>query len=304
MMEYPFLQSEQLGVISSRVKDWLVALQRRASHTANFTLKNALQILVGLWICERALLDAEEFSYTKSQAQEVCQDIAPDTDIFTHLLHFDPPLVLLSTGILRFCKLRNEGLELFAEKISQLLQEHRDQDEAEANELFITRFLLHGLHLHPTLTAYSLPEISANDLILADDDATKALIINITAATQYGQVTLSAEEASVKPIHSILPILTIDYFRAYNLELGMQLLRCMRYLNLCENPSFYTSLNFLIAQQQPDGRLGFLAREITLSQISQEHFGYDLNIFLPHTVSFLWTIAEATNSQFILPKSF
>jgi hypothetical protein len=304
MVEDPFLQSEQLKVISSRARDWLVALQRQASHTANFSIKNALQILVGLWICERALLDADGFSCTKSQAQGVCQYIAPDRDIFTDLLHADPSLVLLSIGILRFCNIHNRDLELFAEKISQLLQEHRDENEEEANELFIPRFLLHRLHLHSSLTANSLREISPHDLILVDDEATRSLVINIIATTQYGQITLSTEEKRVRFVHSILPILTIDYFRTYNLELGMQLLRCMRYLNLCKNPGFYTSLNFLIAQQQLDGRLGFLAREIAHLQLSQENFESDLKIFLPHTLSFLWTIAEATNSQFILPKSF
>jgi hypothetical protein len=303
MVEYPFLQPEQLRVISSRARNWLVALQGQASHTANFTLKNALQILVGLWICERALLDTEDLSYTTAQAQQVCQRVAPDTDI-TNLLYSDTPLILLSTGILRFCNIRNSHLELFAEKISQLLQEHKDENQEDANELFITRFLLHRLHLHPTLTAYSLAEVSASNLILADAAATKSLIIDIVAATQHGQVLLAAEEKTTKLIHSILPILTIDYLRTYNIELGMQLLRCMRYLNLYKHPSFYTSLNFLIAQQQLDGRLGFLAHEITLLPMRQEDFECDLKIFLPHTVSFLWTLAEATNSQFILPTSF
>src|SRR5258707_301157 len=190
MMEYRFLQSEQVRLISSRARDWLVGLQKRVDNNANCTIRNAFQILVGLWICERALLDDKEFSYTKSQVQNVNQCTASHTDVFTDLLHADPP------------------------------------------------------------------------------------------------------------------ILMVHYFRIYNLELGMGLLRCMHYLDLCKNRSFYTGLNFLITQQQLEGRFGFLAQEISQLPISREQFEPDLNIYLPHTVSFLWTIAEITNPQFILANSF
>lgn len=303
-MEYRFLQSEQVRLISSRARDWLVGLQKRVDSNANCTIRNAFQILVGLWICERALLDDKEFSYTKSQVQNVYQCIASHTDVFTDLLHADPPLVLLSTGILHFFNVQNIHLELFAEKISQLLQEHTDQNEEEANELFINRFLLHGLHLHSPLPSYSIREMPACDLIQADDTVTRSLITDIAAATQYGQITLSTEKKFVQALHSILPILMVHYFRIYNLELGMGLLRCMHYLDLCKNRSFDTGLNFLITQQQLEGRFGFLAQEISQLPISREQFEPDLNIYLPHTVSFLWTIAEITNPQFILANSF
>ena len=309
-MEYRFLQPEQLTLIGSRARDWLVELQKSALGSAHYTLRNTLQILVGLWICERALLDDKVLSCTKSQLQHVYRcttshtDHTDNTDLFTALLHADPPLVLLSTGISRFFGVQNIHLELFAEKVGQLLQEHPDRDDKEANELYITRLLLHRLNLHAPLPEYSIREMPVWDLIQADDNATSSLVTDITAATQYGQSTLAAESEFVRALHSILPILMVHYFRNYNLELGMRLLRCMHYLNLWKNRSVSTGLHFLITQQQPDGRCGFLAQEISQLSISGDQFEADLNIYLPHTVSFLWTIAEITHPQFILATSF
>jgi hypothetical protein len=303
-MESRFLQPGQINLIGSRARDWLVGLQKLVDGHANATMRHALQILMGLWICERALLDDKAFSCTKSQLQNVCQCTASLEDGFTALLHADPPLVLLSTGILRFFNFQNIQLELFAQEISHMLQEHADHSDEEANELFVTRFLLHSLHLHASLPSYRMREMPACDLIQADDMVTRSLVTGITAATQYGQIMLTTGKNFAQALHAILPILMVHYFGIYNLELGMDLLRCLHYLNLHENRSFYTGLNFLIAQQQQGGHFGFLARETSPLPISGNQFELDLNIYLPHTVSFLWTLAEITNPQFILANSF
>ncbi|GLV59270.1 hypothetical protein KDH_60970 [Dictyobacter sp. S3.2.2.5] len=127
---------------------------------------------------------------------------------------------------------------------------------------------------------------------------------NIAAATQFGQVTRGLEADSLRTLSSLLPILMLDSFRDYNLEAGMQILRSMRYLHLYDHKSRGAGLNFLLAQQQADGRFGFLSHELTQLNPEEQQASPDLYVYLPLTVSFLWTVAETAHPQFVLAQSF
>ncbi len=303
-MESRFFSAVQLHQIGIRSRDWLLALQQRVYPASQFTTRYALQILLGLWICERGLLGDAEFSFTRSYAHKVCQYIPEGTDTVVGSLSSDPALVLFSLGILRFFNVYNSQIELFATHISRLLQEHSDQNDVEADELFLIRFLLQRLHLQPPLPPYFLREIPTRDLVNADDITIGNIIKNITAATQYGQSMPTMKTDFLRTLSSLLPVLMLDYFRLYNLEVGMQILRAMRYVHLHEHRGGEEGLKFLVAQQQRNGRFGFFAHEIAQLYLSEAASEPDFKVYLPHTVSFLWTIAEATHSQFILAQSF
>jgi hypothetical protein len=302
-VESRFFSAAQLHQIGTRSRDWLLALQQRADPAAHGSIKYTLQILMGLWICEQGLLNDTELSTTRAYAHHLDQCILEGDNVTIDLLSSDPALVLFSLGILHFFAIYKSPLELFAAHISKLLQEHSDQNEIEANELFLTRFLLQQLYLHAPLRSYSLYAISARDLLNANEVAIRDIVKNIAAATRYGQTmpTMKTEETDI--LASLLPVLTLDYFRLYNLEIGMQILRAMRYLHLYEHRGWETWLQFLIAQQQPDGRFGFFAHELARLHLSEET-EQDFRVYLPHTVSFLWTITEVARSQFILVQSF
>lgn len=297
------LITENIRAVGAYTRDWLVALQDQIEPASDLNPRYALQILVGLWICEQGLIEDQSYTRTMAYAQKVNQYIPEDPEEALDFLYADPALALFSLGILHSFDIQNRQIELFATKISELLREHTDQDEKEANELFLVRFLLRRLHLHPPLPAYKLRELPPSTLIQADDTTIVMLIKNIAAATQFGQVTYSMDTDAIRSLSSLLPVLMFDYFRSYNLEAGMQILRCMRYLHLYDNQSWTPGLNFLLAQQT-DGRFGFLAYELTQLEATEQQVSPDLYVYLPLTVSFLWTIAEASHPQFVLARSF
>ena len=307
MMDYRFLPPEQVQLIATRSRDWLITLQKRTQGEAHFAQKHALYLLVGLWLCEKGLLADQECPYTRQQVQQVYQFLTSHASTHPDALYADPLLVLLSTGIMRSFDVQHETLEAFAQSISTLLQEHSDASIEEANELFPTRFLLHRLQRHPSLSTYTLREMPATALLQADETVVKALTTDITAVTRYGQSKLALDTPFMHAVRAFLPIIMLDYFRVYNLEMGMHLLRCMAYLRHSDHRSVATGLHFLATQQHLDGRFGFFTHEISRLPGSSEHSKQreeDFKIYLPHTVSFLWTLADVTNPDFSLCTSF
>jgi len=303
-MESCLFSATQLHQIGTRSRDWLRGLQHHSPPSSQFPIRHAFQILLGLWICEQGLLEHAEPSSTRRYAHKVGRYIPEDTDDVADLFSSDPTLALFSLGILRFFNIRNRQLELFATHLSRLLQEHSDQDDLEANELFLIRFLLQRLRLHSPLPSYSLKEIAPGDLINADDRTIGNVVKNITAATHYGQAAPATKKDFLQALSTLLPVLMLDYFRLYNLEIGMQILRAMRYLHPGENKGWEGGLKFLVAQQQYNGRCGFFAHEMAQLHMSEAKYEQDFQLYLPLTVSFVWTIAETAHSQFILAQSF
>jgi len=298
------LTSEQIQSAGTQAQAWFITTQDLITPDASLNPRYAFQILVGLWISEQGILEDQRYPCSSTYAATIGQYLPEDTDDALNFLYSDPALALFSLGILRFFDIHNEQLELFAQKISELLHNHTDQNEDEASELFLVRFLLRRLNLHSRLSSYTLRKVDPITLIHADDSVISKLVKNITAATHYGQMTRSIEPDMRASLSSLLPILVLDSFRAYQLEEGMQLLRCMRYLHIHEKNDRIDSLPFLLAQQQPDGRFGFLADEIQKIESTDQPASADLSIYLPLTVSFLWTIAEVAHPQFILAQSF
>lgn len=303
-MEQCFLSIEQIQSIGVRTKAWLLSLSQQAEELPACAIKQRLQILVGLWLCERALLQDNNFSATQAYIPHVSRHLSASNDIFTDLLHADPPLVLLALGIVRFFHSHDQQLEAFAKQVSQLLQTATDASELADNALFLTYFLLRRLEPSTHLPAYALQEMPTSTLLQTDDATVRTFATNIIAATNYGAAELSAEAHFVQVARALLPTWMVYHLHQYHLEAGMQLLRCMRYLHLQQHHSFLAGLRFLAAQQQQDGRFGFFAQAIAQTQPSKDALISDLLIYLPHTVSFLWTIAEATNPEFLLTGSF
>jgi hypothetical protein len=302
-MELRFFLASPLHQIGTRSRDWLLSLPQNCTFASANTTRYALQTLLGLWICEYGLLEDETFPASRSYACTLGQCFPADSDALMGVFSADPALMLFSLGILRFFNIRHAQLELFITHIGRLLQAHSDQSEGEANDLFLTRFLLRQLQLHPPLSSYPLQKVSARDLINAEGDRVKSVMQNIIAATQFGQIRL-VDFDFLNILSSLLPVLMLDHFCAYNLEIGMQILRAMTYVQLHEQREWQAGLAFLVAQQHCSGRFGFFAQEAAQMHLSVSEAEQDCKIYLPHTVSFLWTIAEAAHPPFILAQSF
>lgn len=302
-MEPRFFSTAQLHQIGTRSRDWLLGLPQNCSSTSANTTRYALQTLLGLWLCEYGLLEDETFPASRVYACTLGQRLPENYAALMDVFSADPALLLFSLGILRFFAIQHAQLEIFVAHIGRLLQVHTDQSASEANDLFLTRFLLRQLQLHPSLSPCLLQKVSARDLINAENDLIKNVLQNIIAATQFGQIRL-ADSESLNILSALLPVLMLDHFCIYNLELGMQILRAMTYIQLHGQRGWQAGLAFLVAQQQRSGRFGFFAQEAAHMQLSVADAEQDCKIYLPHTVSFLWTIAEAAHPQFILAQSF
>lgn len=307
MMAYLPLSPDKVTLLGSRARIWLLELYELIGSDTRIPISSILQILVGCWICEKAL----GADTGKPDAQFLACELQRRLDLreqegFSALLSSDAALVLLSAGILRAFDSRSATIELFIQKVASGLQMHVDQDQPEAAELFATRFLLHNLHMHPYLDTYRInsAQISpGTNLFQADESIIRSVATDIAAVTIYGQRPPSANPELFEQLAVALSVWMLYYFRKYNLEIGTLLLRTMNYLHLRGDRAFQMGLNFVLAQQQPDGRFGFLAPEVFHLRSTKPDFDETFDLYLPLTVSCLWAIAEVTDPDFILFSS-
>lgn len=296
--------SEQMTFTAIRARTWLLGLYELICVDIGIPIASVLQALIGCWICEEALIADEKLSGAQSLAYEVHRRLNyGEQEIFSTLQNSDAALVLLSAGILRKFNIKNMWIESFIQQVSAMLQIHKDQDQKESSELFAARFLLHTLQLHPTPDTFEInlpPNALGTNLFQANELAIRMLATDVAAATAYGQSLPLAETGLLSQLAVVLPVWMLSYLRQHNLEIGTLLLRTMNYLHLCEDIAYKIGHNFVLAQQQLDGRFGFFAPEISQLRSIKPRFDEIFDLYLPITVSCLWAIAEATNPDFTL----
>lgn len=299
---------EQVTLVGYRARIWLLEVCEHICADAQTPMSSILQTFVGCWICEQALVPDTGERDILSLAREVQKrfDDLEEQETFSALLSSDAALVLLSAGILRALDSKSATIELFVQEVASNVQTTEDQDQTDTAELFAARFLLNCLHLHPDPGTYSIstPRISPpTNLFQADESVVRSLAADIAASTAYGQRPPLAEPKFLEQLAVVLPVWMLYYLRQHNLEIGTLLLRTMNYLHLQGDPAFQMGLNFVLAQQQPDGRFGFLAPEISQLRSTKPQLDEVLELYLPITISCLWAIAEVTNPDFILFRS-
>ena len=98
----------------------------------------------------------------------------------------------------------------------------------------------------------------------------------------------------------VVPVWMLSSLREYDLELGALLLRTMGYLKLRRDPVLREGLDFLLVQQQPDGRFGFLGREVARRRGAGARRDAVWALYVPITLCCLWALAEASNPRFVL----
>jgi hypothetical protein len=94
-----------------------------------------------------------------------------------------------------------------------------------------------------------------------------------------------------------LPVILMQKLREYDLMLGTMLLRAVTYLGGGTLDECGYAARYLHAQQQPDGRFGYYARELAEPSAVLDA---DLDLYLPVTVSSLWGLAECRVPGFTL----
>ena len=279
----------------ARAGSWLATQYETISFNQSFRTSSLLQILVGNWICK-----SDVYMLAKQTQHHLDKQCKNDDSDF---IACDFGILLVSLSIMRSLNVECLALESFAYKLADTLQHHVDSNPAETLDLFLPRTLLYNLEMYsepetPPIDSFKIP--SGLNLFLMPDNIIKTLAVRIGAVTIYGQRKLNKE---MEELSIAISIWMLHAFRRYNIELGTLLLRTMKYLNIQNNRSFETGLDFILAQQHPDGHFGYFAQEVPKIRSSRPDFDELQDLYLPITLSCLWTIAEA-NSSFRLFKKY
>jgi len=203
---------------------------------------------------------------------------------------------------MRLNNINCRNLEDFSDNISQILQNNRDIDHNEVCDLLLPRLLLHNLGKYPQLSPplekkLRIPEKSS--LINLPKNEVLSLTNRINSITVYGQ----RNPTENKDLLFSLQVWMIHAFRSYDLELGASLLRTLKYCNLTATDSYIQGLNFLIAQNNPEGHFGYFAEESIKIQSKNPKFDCILDLYLPVTLTCLWTIAESNPKNSIISRN-
>ena len=288
-----------IGRAAALASAWLVGLVQRPDGAGLPPLATVLQSLVGCWICERGLAAGAGDRRLRALAREVARRLDLERPALVALRRCDAGLVLLCGGILRALGCPSATLEAFIRTLAHAVPGRGPG----APELFPVRFLLNRLGLHPHPGRH---ELRAPDLLQAPnpfrggESSVRSVASRVAAATAYGRTVCSPDAELRKRLAVVVPVWMLACLREYDLELGALLLRTMGYLRLRRDRVFREGLAFLLVQQQPDGRFGFLARDVARRRAAARRRDAVHALHLPLTVCCLWAIAEASNPRFVL----
>jgi hypothetical protein len=110
----------------------------------------------------------------------------------------------------------------------------------------------------------------------------------VMMATSCGLLPLEVAELPV-----ILPALALSYARDWDIECSCALLRTCAYLRIADASACRWARDWLLDQQQSDGRFGFVT-----GPSETEEAGWCSSV--GPTVNAVWTIAELNHTGFIL----
>jgi hypothetical protein len=139
-------------------------------------------------------------------------------------------------------------------------------------------------------------------LLRAGKDGIRDACDLIAAATHFGQIHPRTNTLFEEDLGHLLSIILLQALRDYDLELGAMLVRALTYLRVPRTQAVDDALEFLVSQQQADGRFGYFAMEVEAMERAGQPSSSDpsLSLYLPITVSCLWTLGEALVPDFNL----
>jgi hypothetical protein len=278
---------------------WLQVIRKDMSNSASF-----LYHLLGEWIygnvLDHQICNSGRFQDTASNIK-----LRLDEELNNYSSsNLDPALVLLCAGIFRRLKLTCKILESFVDEIANALKLHDSISTIEEDtSLFLSRLITHKLGHIPMPR---LPVVSSMEELTSgsysDKQALRDTILYASAQTCYGKNQVYNRDFQ-KYAYAALsgPMLSCMY--SYNLDLALCLLRTMRYLSFHRTRSFTQAFDFLLNQQSQNGRFGFFAPEVLEITDGNTQYNSQEGVYLPITVSAMWTIAETIDQRFTLLHS-
>jgi hypothetical protein len=271
--------------------EWLARLLDKLRERDGPQPQAACSILVGTWVCaalNRALL---------SQMPYVAARVAKRLRIVRKWAELPPALSIIAHAILSKCGIILPKLATFIRELGLVLDAIPAEDALSDLAFCEKRILLHqlGLGKRPTLLERAAVARAAKAMPLDGSKAAlEKLLLCLGSATGYGtrMMRMSADEAWVG---ELLSGLTVRFFRSSDIFTACTLLRNMTHLGLAADGGLTELIDFLLLQHRPEGGYGFFgAQEVSVMAASNEAFFADRDLYLPVTLSCLWTLAEAT----------
>ena len=287
----------------TRSRTWFLGFLCPSAENATWTDVNLLQALLGVWLCEQASQFSKPSVALRRLAASVRNWLGRKArrrtfDPYEH----DPMLLLLTHHVLTACNCRLDTITRFSKAMANTLPQLDSLPlslTAVAALLSKKRLLQH--HCTPILDIGDVGR-SAGDLLRADEDKIRVICDNIAQATQFGRHPLKATTQARSIVSRVLPVILLESLRRYKLEFGALVLRTIGYSHLPCDKHIRLAIQFLIDQQQSDGRFGYLAiesahigRSTGLSQVQ-----IDRRLCLPVTLACLWSLVEALAPKFNL----
>jgi hypothetical protein len=210
-----------------------------------------------------------------------------------------PIISIIGAGILRKINIANEPLEQFIEDLSEILIKKKFTTLEEETKIFPVKFLLNRINGVPFSNDNIQTNINNIDMkkLYLEKDMLNYLLDAIPSQTLFGQRPKEFQSPILDNIRNFIASHTLHSLSEYNLDLGLQLLRVMNYLHEQKSRSFQQSLDFVLWQQQTDGKFGFFSPEISNLPVTSE-INDSLMLYLPITTSAIWTLTEISNPSF------
>lgn len=263
------LRVTRLGTSIDRAAAWIDKKARGEGVPVNLRL----QALFGLSVAERA----GSRSATVGDHVLAVREAVSSGDFDPY--DYDARLVLQCGAAMRKHGIRCEPLEHFAAEAAETL---RSIEVVPARLAGAALLLSAG-----TLAPDPLPPPGPAALLRADAAALRQLCSTIESLTGFGTRPLPPAWATA--LTPTLPVLLLHKLREYDLVLGASLLRSVCYLRLPADEDIGYATDFLVSQQQADGRYGYYAREL---EHCPELRDPDRELYLPVSITVLWALAE------------
>jgi hypothetical protein len=261
-----------------------------------------LYIFLAEWIYNKAF-ETRNNQNSYSEAKLIQQKLTTYTiDEATKLLNANPLPAIMSLAVLHKMKVNSEVLERLSEKIYNDSNSHRATSVYDEIRLFRLRYLIHKIYYShlPIYCNFDRSQIEDQISFLSfSKERICDFISHIDALSLFGLKKCSINSSELPNLYMSMSSAMFYCLKEHNLEPGLILLRCMKYLYNNNTIARSQGLDFVISQQKSDGSFEQSFPEFCQASCTDKSFDHISYYSLPMTVSAIWTLAETINPAFI-----
>jgi hypothetical protein len=213
----------------------------------------------------------------------------------------DVALCLLGLGIFNKLKLTSSALEGLAHEYDKVIKNLKIDSSEQGLNLYTMTSLFKQLGVQ--YPDFSIDFSYSMDLSKREDDVER-LYKTVLGLTEYGIKKNQGEYSDI--LFEVEPALRAYFLYSlskYDMQRGLELCRAMNYMSMNDEVTFNKGVEFLLEQQRSDGRFGYYDAEASTLARNDPRFNATTELYLPLTVSAMWTFGELGSKDFSLVKS-